>query len=72
VRLLPYKAEARICLGKPAYKWIMRYFFEYLLNIVVKSEYFLIAGFVFRKGRKFNTLVRLRELDNLVAMYAIP
>jgi hypothetical protein len=72
VRLLPYKAEARIRLGKPAYEWIMRYLFKYLLNIVVKSEYFLIAGCVFRKGRKLNTLVRLRELDNLVAMYAIP
>jgi hypothetical protein len=72
VRLLPYKAEARIRLGKPAYERIMRYLFKYLLNIVVKSEYFLIAGFVFREGRKFNTLVRLCELDNLVAMYAIP
>jgi hypothetical protein len=72
VRLLPYEAEARIRLGKSAYKWIMRYFFKYLLDVIVQPEYFLVTGLVFREGKKFNTVIRLCEFDNLVAMYAIP
>jgi hypothetical protein len=72
MRFLSNKAEPRVRLGEPVDKWVMRYFFKYLFNIIVKSEYSLIAVFVFREGRKFNTIVRLCELDNLVAMYAIP
>ena len=72
MRLLPYEAEARVCLGESAYKWIMRDFFKYLLDIIIQSEHFLVAWLVFREGRKFNTLVRLCEFDNLIAIYAIP
>ena len=72
MRLLPYEAQARIRLSKSAYKWIMWYFFKYLLDIVVQPEYFLVARLVFWEGKKFNTVLRLCEFDNLFTMYTIP
>ena len=58
---------------KSAYKWIMRYFLKDISLISSSSlNIFWSQDLSSGKEKKFNTVVRLCELDNLVAMYTIP